>query len=24
VPSYLVHRMRINIEWFNRWLQPAP
>ena len=22
VPSYLVHRMRNNIEWFNRWLTP--
>jgi dipeptidyl aminopeptidase/acylaminoacyl peptidase len=21
VPSYLVHRMRSNIEWFNRWLK---
>jgi len=21
VPSYLVHRMRNNIEWFNRWLK---
>jgi dipeptidyl aminopeptidase/acylaminoacyl peptidase len=21
VPSYLVHRMRNNIEWFNRWLR---
>jgi dipeptidyl aminopeptidase/acylaminoacyl peptidase len=20
VPSYLVHRMRSNIEWFDRWL----
>ncbi len=20
VPSYLVHRMRSNIDWFNRWL----
>lgn len=20
VPSYLVHRMRSNLEWFNRWL----
>jgi len=24
VPSYLVHRMRSNIEWFNRWLTPKP
>ena len=23
VPSYLVHRMRSNIEWFDRWLKPA-
>lgn len=23
VPSYLVHRDRINIEWFDRWLKPA-
>ena len=22
VPSYLVHRMRLNIEWFDRWLAP--
>jgi dipeptidyl aminopeptidase/acylaminoacyl peptidase len=22
VPSYLVHRMRSNIEWFDRWLKP--
>lgn len=21
VPSYLVHRMRSNIEWFDRWLR---
>ena len=21
VPSYLVHRMRANIEWFDRWLK---
>jgi dipeptidyl aminopeptidase/acylaminoacyl peptidase len=21
VPSYLVHRMRSNIEWFDRWLK---
>jgi dipeptidyl aminopeptidase/acylaminoacyl peptidase len=21
VPSYLVHRMRSDIEWFNRWLK---
>jgi len=21
VPSYLVHRMRANLEWFNRWLK---
>ncbi len=21
VPSYLLHRMRSNIEWFNRWLR---
>ena len=23
VPSYLVHRMRSNIEWFDRWLKRA-
>jgi dipeptidyl aminopeptidase/acylaminoacyl peptidase len=23
VPSYLVHRMRNNIEWFDRWLAPV-
>lgn len=23
VPSYLVHRMRSDIEWFDRWLSPA-
>jgi dipeptidyl aminopeptidase/acylaminoacyl peptidase len=23
VPSYLVHRMRSNIEWFDRWLDRA-
>jgi len=22
VPSYLVHRMRNNIAWFDRWLKP--
>ena len=22
VPSYLVHRMRSNIGWFDRWLKP--
>jgi dipeptidyl aminopeptidase/acylaminoacyl peptidase len=21
VPSYLVHRMRSNIGWFDRWLK---
>ncbi len=20
VPSYLLHRMRSNLDWFNRWL----
>jgi dipeptidyl aminopeptidase/acylaminoacyl peptidase len=24
VPSYLVHRMRSNIGWFDRWLVKAP
>jgi dipeptidyl aminopeptidase/acylaminoacyl peptidase len=24
VPSYLVHRMRSNIGWFDRWLVEAP
>jgi dipeptidyl aminopeptidase/acylaminoacyl peptidase len=24
VPSYLVHRMRSNIGWFDRWLATAP
>src|SRR5678816_489524 len=24
VPSYLVHRMRSNIEWFDRWLGATP
>jgi dipeptidyl aminopeptidase/acylaminoacyl peptidase len=24
VPSYLVHRMRNNIEWFGRWLEREP
>jgi dipeptidyl aminopeptidase/acylaminoacyl peptidase len=24
VPSYLVHRMRNNIEWFDRWLTKSP
>ncbi|MGF7149656.1 dipeptidyl aminopeptidase/acylaminoacyl peptidase [Sphingomonas zeicaulis] len=23
VPSYLVHRMRSNIAWYDRWLKPA-
>jgi dipeptidyl aminopeptidase/acylaminoacyl peptidase len=23
VPSYLAHRMRSHIEWFDRWLKPA-
>lgn len=23
VPSYLRHRMRSNIEWFDRWLKPG-
>ena len=23
VPSYLVHRLRSNIEWFDRWLKRA-
>ena len=23
VPSYLVHRMRSNIGWFDRWLKPG-
>ena len=23
VPSYLVHRMRSDLEWFDRWLKPA-
>ncbi|MBY8823172.1 S9 family peptidase [Sphingomonas colocasiae] len=24
VPSYLIHRMRINIAWYDRWLQGTP
>lgn len=24
VPSYLIHRMRSNIAWYDRWLKAAP
>ena len=24
VPSYRVHRMRSNLEWFDRWLKHPP
>jgi dipeptidyl aminopeptidase/acylaminoacyl peptidase len=24
VPSYLIHRMRSNIGWYDRWLKEAP
>ncbi|MCB5425134.1 S9 family peptidase [Altererythrobacter sp. CC-YST694] len=23
VPSYLIHRMRSDIDWYDRWLKPA-